>query len=92
MENIYLQFDDMLYKQIVGIPVHVDTNGFYTKQICSCIVTRKSKYVDIIYMFCDTCTSCRSPTITQNLRNIFPKFIHLNLKLDLYDKNNLQIN
>ena len=50
MENINVQFEGMVYQQIVGIPM--DTNYCYEMDFISNL--HKSKKYDLIYMFNDT--------------------------------------
>ena len=60
MENIYVQFDDMAYQQIVGIPMGTSCASLtadiflncYDRDFMSCL--HKSKRHDLIDMFNDT--------------------------------------
>ena len=83
MENIYVQFDGMVYQQIVGIPMGTNCAPLtadlflycYEREFMSDL--QKSKRFDLIDIFNDTLTIF-SQSITLNLRNIFLTYIQLN--------------
>ena len=60
MENIYVQFDDMLYHQIVGIPMGTNCATFIADLFLYCYERdfmsnhQKSKRFDLIDKFNDT--------------------------------------
>ena len=84
MENIYMQFDGMIYKQIVGIPIQLCST--YSRFILYCYERdfmfglQKSKRFDLIDMFNDTSRYLDDilPSITLNLRKLFLIYIRLN--------------
>ena len=87
MENIFVQFDGIVYQQIVGIPMGTNCAPLiadlflycYEKDFMSDL--RKSKRFDLI----DICSTIpldiltiSSPSITLNLRNMFLIYNQLN--------------
>ena len=82
MENIYVQFDGMVYQQIVGIPMGTNCAPLLADLFLYCYERdftfdlQKSKRHDLIDMF--NILTIYSPSITLNLRNIFPTYIQQN--------------
>ena len=86
MENIYVQFDGMVYQQIVGIPMGTNCAPLIADLFLYCYERdfmsdlQKSKRHDLIDMLkipLDILT-IYSPSTTLNLRNIFPTYIQQN--------------
>ena len=80
MENIYVQFGDMLYKQIVGIPMGTNCAPIIADLFLYCYERdfmsnlQKSKRFDLIDKFNDTShdiLTIYSLLITLNLLSIF---------------------
>ena len=77
-----MQFSGMVYQQIVGIPMDTYCAPLIADLVLYCYERdfmsdlNKSKRHDLIDMFNDT--SRYSPSITLNLRNIFPIYIKQN--------------
>ena len=86
MENIYLQFDDMKYQQVVGIPIGTHWAPIIADLFLYCYERnfmsnfQKSKRCDFIDMFNDTSRylTIYSPLKTLNLLSIFLNYIQLN--------------
>ena len=84
MVNIHVQFEGMVYQQIVGIPMGTHCAPFKVNLFLFCYERdlmsnlHKSKRYDIIDMLNDTSRYLDdiSPLITLNLRNVFLKYIH----------------
>ena len=86
MENIYVQFDGMVYQQILGIPMGTNCAPLIADLFLYCYERdfmsdlHKSKRHDLIDMFNDTSRYLDDifTMITLNLRNIFPIYIQQN--------------
>ena len=83
MKNIYVQFDGMVYQQIVGIPMGTNCAPLIADLFLYCYERdfmsdlQKSKRFDLMDMFNDILTIF-SPSITLNLTNIFLIYIQQN--------------
>ena len=85
MENIYVQFDGMVYQQKVGIPRGANCAPLIADLFLYCYERdfmsnlQKSKRVDLIDKFNDTSRYLDdSPVINLHLLNIFPIYIQEN--------------
>ena len=86
-KQLYVQFDGMVYRQIVGIPMGTNCAPLIADLFLYCYERdfmselHKSKRHDLIDMFNDTSRyldDIYSQSITMNLRNIFPICIQQN--------------
>ena len=88
MENIYVQFDGMVYQQILGIPIGTNCVPLIADLFLYCYERdfmsdlHKSKFHDLIDMFNDISRYLDDIFIhhryTLNLKNIFPIYIQQN--------------
>ena len=97
MENIYVQFDDMVYQQIVGIPMGTNYAPLIADLFYCCYERnfmsdlQKSKRFDLIDMFNDTSRylddilTIDNPEFEKHIPNIYPAELQLN-KANTSDK------
>ena len=98
MENIYVQFGDMVYQQIVGIPMGTKLCSAYSRLIFIllregflCQTSRKSKRFDLIDKFNDTSRylddifTIDNPEFAEHIPDIYPRELQLN-KANTSDK------
>ena len=84
MENIYVQFEDRVYQQIVGIPMGTNCAPLITDLFLYCYEKdfmsnlHKSKKLDLVDKYKDTSDILMIylPSITPNLNNISPIYIY----------------
>ena len=90
MENIYVQFDDMIYQQIVGIPMGTNCTPliadlflyFYDRDFMSDL--HKSKRHDLIDMFnatsryLDDMLNIDNPELEKYFPDLYPAELQLN--------------
>ena len=97
MENIYVQFDGMVYQQIVGIPMGTNCAPLITDLFLYCYERdfmsdlQKSKRFDLIDMFNDTSRylddifTIDNPEFEKHIPDIYPAELQLN-KANTSDK------
>ena len=97
MENIYVQFDGMVYQQIVGIPMGTNCAPFIADLFLYCYERdfmsnlQKSKRFDLIDKFNDTSRyldeifTIDNPTFAEHIPDIYPRELQLN-KANTSDK------
>ena len=97
MENIYVQFDGMVYQQIVGIPMGTNCAKHIADLFLCCYERdfmsnlQKSKRFDLIDKFNDTSRylddifTIDKPTFAEHIPDIYPRELQLN-KTDTSDK------
>ena len=97
MENIYVQFDGMVYQQMVGIPMGTNCAPLIADLFLYCYERdfmsdlQKSKRFDLIYMFNDTSRylgdifTIDNPEFEKHIPDIYPAELQLN-KANTSDK------
>ena len=97
MENIYVQFDDMVYQQIVGIPMGTNCAPLIADLFLHCYERdfmsnlQKSKRFDLIDKFNDTSRylddifTIDNPEFAEHIPDIYPRELQLN-KANTSDK------
>ena len=97
MENIYVQFDGMVYQQIVGIPMGTNCAPLIADLFLCCYERdfmsnlQKSKRFDLIDKFNDTSRylddifTIDNPTFAEHIPDIYPRELQLN-KANTSDK------
>ena len=97
MENIYVQFDGMVYQQIVGIPMGTNCAPLIADLFLFCYERdfmsnlQKSKRFDLIDKFNDTSRylddifTIDNPTFAEHIPDIYPRELQLN-KANTSDK------
>ena len=97
MENIYVQFDGMVYQQIVGIPMGTNCAPLIADLLLYCYERdfmsnlQKSKRFDLIDKFNDTSRylddifTIGNPTFAEHIPDIYPRELQLN-KANTSDK------
>ena len=97
MENIYVQFDGMVYQQIVGIPMGTNCAPLIADLFLNCYERdfmsdlQKSKRFDLIDMFNDTSQylddifTIDNPEFEKHIPDIYPAELQLN-KANTSDK------
>ena len=97
MENIYVQFDGMVYQQIVGIPMGTNCAPLIADLFLLCYERdfmsnlQKSKRFDLIDKFNDTSRylddifTIDNPTFAEHIPDIYPRELQLN-KANTSDK------
>ena len=90
MENIYVQFDGMVYQQIVGIPMGTNCAPLIADLFLYCYERdfmsnlQKSKRFDLIDKFNDTSRylddifTIDNPTFAEHIPDIYPRELQLN--------------
>ena len=91
MENIYVQFDGMVYQQIVGIPMGTNCAPLIADLFLYCYERdfmsnlQKSKRFDLIDKFNDTSRylddifTIDNPTFAEHIPDIYPRELQLNI-------------
>ena len=97
MENIYVQFDGMVYQQIVGIPMGTNCAPLIADLFLYCYERdfmsnlQKSKRFDLIdkfndtYRYLDDIFTIDNPTFAEHIPDIYPRELQLN-KANTSDK------
>ena len=90
MDNIYVQFDGMVYQQIVGIPMGTNCAQLTTDLFLYCYerdfmsILQKSKRCDLIDKFNDTFRylddifTIDNPEFAEHIPDIYPRELRLN--------------
>ena len=90
MENIYVQFYDMVFQQVVGIPVDTNCAPLIADLFLYCYERdfmsnlQKSKRFDLIDTFNDTSRylddifAIDNPVFAEHIPDIYPRKLHLN--------------
>ena len=90
MENIYVPFGDMVYQQIVGIPIGTNCAPLIADWFLYCYVRdfmsnlQKSKRFDLIDKFNDTSQylddifTIDNPEFAEHIPDIYPRELKLN--------------
>ena len=99
MENIYVQFDEMVYQQIVGIPMGTNCAPLIADLFLYCYESgfmsnlQKSKRFDLIDKFNDTSRylddifTIDNPAFAEHIPDIYPRELQLNKKTSFLDLN-----
>ena len=97
MENLYMQFDDMVYLQIVGIPMGTNCAPLIADLFLYCYERdfmsnlEQSKRFDFVYKFNDTSRylddifTIDNPAFAEHIPDIYPRDFQLN-KANTSDK------
>ena len=85
-ENIYVQFDGMVYQQIVGIPMGTNCAPLIADLFLYCYSGEFYKFNDTSRYFDDTFTIDNPKFAKKNIPDIYPREIQLNIKANTLDK------